>query len=94
MTTEFSNYFQGPGVEALVEAQVNIGRLEAEVAHLTKTVEELKAGNIKMAATLVDIQRTLSEARGGWRTLMWVGGAAATAGSLITWFLAHMSWRT
>lgn len=93
MTTDLHNFFQGPAAEALVEAQVNISRLEVEVVHLTKAVEELKAGNIKMAQALADIQRTLSEARGGWQTLMWVGGAAASFGSLATWAVTHMSWR-
>lgn len=35
------------------------------------------------------VLQKLSEARGGWRTLMWLGGAAATVGSLITWLTTH-----
>jgi hypothetical protein len=31
----------------------------------------------------------LSEAKGGWRLLMGLGGAAATLGGIITWFATH-----
>lgn len=86
-------FYQGPAAEALVQAQVDIGRLEAEVAHLTRTVEELKTGNAKMSETLEKIQQTLSEAKGGWRTMMWMGGAAASIGGVISWAATHITWR-
>ncbi|VDO06515.1 unnamed protein product [Brugia timori] len=69
-----------PAGEALAKAQVDIGRLETEVSHLTDAVKELRASNAAVTKALVDIQRTLDEARGGWRTLMFVGGAAASMG--------------
>jgi hypothetical protein len=34
--------------------------------------------------TLIDIQSTLSEAKGGWKMLMLLGGAGGLFGSLIT----------
>jgi hypothetical protein len=40
----------------------------------------MKSMNITISA----IQATLSEARGGWRTLMWIGGAGAAAGAAAT----------
>ena len=87
------NYFQGPGVEALVQAQIDVARLESEVSHLTKIVEELKVSNAQLVKALTEIQRTLDEARGGWRTLMWVGGAAASAGGAVSWILTHITWK-
>jgi prefoldin subunit 5 len=85
--------YQGPVAEALVQAQVDIGRLEAEVVHLTRSVDELKKSNAKMGETLEQIQRTLSEAKGGWRTMMWMGGAAASIGGVISWAATHITWR-
>jgi len=35
-------------------------------------------------STLVEVQKTLSEAKGGWKVLMMLGGAGAVLGSLIT----------
>jgi hypothetical protein len=44
---------------------------------LVNDVEEIKK-------TLVAIQKTLSEAKGGWRMLLLIGGAAGTLGAGIT----------
>jgi hypothetical protein len=87
------NYFQGPAAEALVQAQIDIGKLETEVAHLTRSVDELKTSNAKLIETLGSIQRTLDEASGGWRMLMLMGGAGAAAGGLISWVLTNLRWK-
>lgn len=88
-----SELFQGPAAEALVKAQVDISRLESEVSHLTQIVAELKASNRAMNDKLDQIQRTLSEARGGWQTMMWMGGAAASVGGVISWVASHVTWK-
>ena len=36
------------------------------------------------------VNLTLSEAKGGWKLMMLLGGGAATFGSLITWALTHI----
>ena len=59
--------------------QRDLGRMEAQLAILTATVAA-------QAAELVKINVTLSEARGGWRTLMWVAGASAALGGFIVKF--------
>ena len=87
------NYFQGPAAEALVQAQIDIGKLETEVAHLTKSVDELKTSNSQLVKAISDIQRTLDEASGGWRMLMLMGGAGAAAGGLISWVLTNLRWK-
>jgi len=57
----------------------DIGHMEAEIKNLTTAVSEL-------TRKVDDITATLAEARGGWRTLMWVSGASATIGGLIAKF--------
>ena len=39
--------------------------------------------------TLADIQKTLSEAKGGWKVLMWAGGAASAITSVIGFIVGH-----
>lgn len=73
----------------LANARIDIARLETELGHLSATISELKSSNTSMAIKLDDVLRQLAEAKGGWRTLMWLGGASASAGSLITWGLQH-----
>jgi tetrahydromethanopterin S-methyltransferase subunit B len=55
------------------EMYQHIGRLSEAVRLLQGSVEGMKAD-------LEAMQTTLSEARGGWRTLMWLGGAAGALG--------------
>ena len=46
---------------------------------ISKMVEDME--EIKKA--IIEINRTLSEAKGGWKVLMMVGGAAGTIGAAI-----------
>lgn len=78
-----------PTQQTLTEARIHIGRLQVEVAHLTNSVEDLKESNRLQTIKLDQVLLALSEARGGWRTLMLVGGAASTVGGLISWAITH-----
>jgi prefoldin subunit 5 len=60
------------------------GRLEQQVEQLTKDVEEMQS-DIKA------IKALLEQASGGWKTLMWVGGAAAACASALQWVLTHVT---
>jgi len=59
--------------------QRDIGRHEAEIEFLQKEI-------VEMRAELKQITRILSEAQGGWKTLLLVGGAA---GTLSAFFVKH-----
>ena len=78
---------------ALVEAQIDIARLETNVAHLTTMVEELKISNKaivdKFDEKFGEVQKTLSEAQGGWKTLLLIGGAAGSIGAGFSWVASH-----
>lgn len=66
-----------------------IGRHDAQIESLQEQVRLLHKDMQQMNTLLQAIQSTLSEARGGWRTLMLVGGVSATFGAflikLTTW---------
>lgn len=74
-----------PTQQALTEARINIKGLQVEVAHLTQSMEELSESNRQQTIKIDQVLLALSEAKGGWRTLMLVGGAASSAGGLIAW---------
>jgi len=61
------------------------GRLEQEVKQLASQMTTIQT-------TLSQINETLSEAKGGWRTLMLLGGAGAAIGGAITWAAQHLRW--
>ena len=56
--------------------QRDLGRMEAQIATLTATVAT-------QSVELAKINQTLSEAKGGWRTLLWIGGVSGVVGGVI-----------
>lgn len=76
--------------EALATARIDIARLEVQVTHLSANVEGLQVSNAQLTLKLDQVLATLSEARGGWKTLMVVGGAASSVGAALTWLLQHL----
>ena len=68
------------------------GRLQAEVSALRRDQDKQTELIERISEQLKDMQDTLSEAKGGWRVLMLVGGAGAAAGTVLTklalWFSA------
>jgi hypothetical protein len=77
--------------EALATARINIARLEVQVGNLTQGMADLQESNQQLTAKLDQVLLTLSEARGGWKTLMAVGGAASTAGAALAWAFQHFA---
>lgn len=80
-----------PHQQELTEARINIARLESTVAHLTACLAKVEANQATQDEKLDRVLSTLSEARGGWRTLMLVGGAASAAGGFISWVVTHFA---
>ena len=76
------------------------GQLEGEVKSLTQMMDaqnktlalqnEVLAG---LTQKVDAMSHTLSEARGGWKTLVWIGGAAASAGGVVVWALNHLAFK-
>lgn len=76
--------------EALATARIDIATLKVQVTHLSASVDNLKESNAQLTLKLDQVLLTLSEARGGWRTMMIVGGAASTVGAGLTWLIQHI----
>lgn len=65
------------------------GRLEGAVSALKTELDSVKVKQTQMDVKLDLVLDKLSEAKGGWRALMLLGGAGATLGGIVTWFLTH-----
>jgi len=61
-----------------------IKHLQSDMDKMVKDVEEIK-NSIQI------IQKTLSEAHGGWRMLLYIGGAASIIGGCVAWIVEHLS---
>ncbi len=65
------------------------GRLEGAVAALKTELNDVKHKQSVMDEKLDLVLDKLSEAKGGWKLLMGLGGAAVTLGGVVTWFATH-----
>lgn len=72
---------------------VSIGVLQEQMRNVIAGQAEQKITNREQSVQLGEILEKLSEAKGGWRTLMWLGGAAAGLGGLATWASQHLTFR-
>ena len=61
----------------------------AEIKHIQDDLDTIAAEMKEVRLALAEINKTLSEARGGWKILMMIGGAGGAVGSFITWVVAH-----
>ncbi|MDE2419522.1 MAG: hypothetical protein KGN32_17160 [Burkholderiales bacterium] len=77
--------------EALQNAHIQIAVLETKVEAQGREIGELKAMIQALGVKLDGVATTLTEARGGWKLMMLLGGGAATFGSVITWIATHLS---
>lgn len=61
--------------------QRDIGRMEAEIKNLNTTVAALTTSVAALTNETRQIKETMAEARGGWRTLVWLAGASGALGA-------------
>ena len=60
----------------------------ADIKHMQEDMDKMLEQMKAMQTTLSSINATLSEAKGGWKVLMLVGGASGAVGAVIVQ-LAH-----
>ena len=59
------------------------GQLEEQVKRLIKDVDSLTE-NVQAMRDLME------QSKGGWRTLVWLGGVAGSAGAAISWAMDYV----
>lgn len=65
------------------DLQRNLGKHEAQIEALDRDIREMREDMRRIFEKLEAINETLSEAKGGWKTLMWVAGASAALGGVV-----------
>jgi hypothetical protein len=73
------------------DIQRNLGKHDAQIETLEKEVHLLRQDMVRIFEKLDSINQTLASAKGGWRTLMMIGGAAGTAFAGIQWLINAMT---
>lgn len=82
-----------PNENALQNAHVQIAVLETKVEAQGREIGELKGVIQTLVGKIDNMAATLSEARGGWKFMMALGGAGATFGAFIGWLVQHLGGR-
>lgn len=72
---------------------LQIARLEERMATMDRDLKEQTRQLIELHQQLAQVLETLSEARGGWRTLMWLAGVSSAAGGFVTWALINLQFK-
>lgn len=72
------------------EIHRDLGKHDAQIHALNAQVNRLHNDMQKVMEQLASIHQTLSTAKGGWQTLMWVGGLSAALGGLMVKVMTWM----
>lgn len=62
---------------------VDVAVLKEQMRTLATSLSEMKEVNRQQSEKLDKVLTQLSEAKGGWRTMLWMGGAAATLSGIL-----------
>jgi prefoldin subunit 5 len=62
-----------------------------DIAHLQDNMDAMKEDIKAIRKSLEDIDKTLSEARGGWKVLMMAGGAISAITAIVGFFTGRMT---
>jgi len=71
------------------DIQRDLGRHEAELEALSRFIEKIEDTQEEQMRAINAINRTLAEARGGYRTLLLICGASGAAGAVM-WKLLEL----
>lgn len=64
---------------------------DIEIKHLQDDMDKMVKEMAEIRKSIAAIERTLAEARGGWKTFLAIGGAGAVVVELIQWAIQHIS---
>jgi hypothetical protein len=59
----------------------------ADIRHLQNDMDKMIKDMDEIKETIKEISKTLSEAKGGWRMFMMIGGVGATVGAAASWLI-------
>lgn len=76
--------------EEAIQTARELATHASDIKHLQDDMDKMLENMKAMQVTLVAIDKTLSEAKGGWRMLMLLAGASGTVGAglmqLVNWW--------
>lgn len=81
-------------IAVLNERTASLGREMRELKESHKDqMAKMERNQDLLASKLDDVLTAMHEARGGWRTVMLLGGVATTMGGGVAWLVSHFAHR-
>ena len=74
-----------------IETARELATHASDIKHLQNDMDAMKEDVAAIRASIEEINKTLSEARGGWKVLIWAGGAASAVSALVGFFSGKWS---
>ena len=62
----------------------------ADIKHLQMDLDKMVKDLDEIKEALLNINVTLSEAKGGWKTLLIVGGIGASVATAVAWIIVYL----
>lgn len=75
-----------------IETARELATHAADIRHLQDDMDKLVESMTAMQKSLAEINTTLSEAKGGWKVLMMIGGAGGALGAVLTQVIHSLPW--
>ena len=60
-----------------------------DIAHLQADMDKLVQEMSEIKTAIQSIEKTLSEAKGGWKALLWAGGAVSALTGIVGFVMGH-----
>ncbi len=77
-----------------IETARELATHAADIRHLQDDMDKIVESMAAMQKSLAEINTTLSEAKGGWKVLMMIGGAGGALGAVLTQLVHSLpSWK-
>lgn len=77
----------------VVNVKIAVKQLETEIFHIHESIEEIKGNSQKTTLMIQSIQQTLSEARGGWKAFITIGGFLVMVSGWVYWIINHLNFK-
>ena len=74
-----------------IETARELATHASDIKHLQNDMDAMKEDVAAIRMSIEEINKTLSEARGGWKVLIWAGGAASAVSALVGFFSGKWS---
>jgi prefoldin subunit 5 len=75
-----------------IETARELATHAADIRHLQDDMDKLVESMAAMQKSLAEINTTLSEAKGGWKVLLMIGGAGGSLGAVLTQLIHSIPW--